>query len=66
MALSKKPYFIETVICIENTKIRICADENIYACGEDCIASTHNHSLYEIRYFNISGMIFNTSFCSLL
>lgn len=51
MALSKKPYFIETVICIENTKIRICADENIYACGEDCIASTHNHSLYEIRYF---------------
>ena len=55
MALSKKPYFIETVIHVENIKIRICADENIYACGEDCIASTHNHSLYEIRYFASGG-----------
>ncbi len=51
MALSKKPYFVETVIHIENIKIRICADENIYAVGEECISSTHNHSFYEIRYF---------------
>ena len=51
MALSKKPYFIETVINIENIKIRICVDENLYASGEECIASTHNHSFYEIRYY---------------
>ena len=51
MALSKKPYFVETVVHIENIKIRVCADENIFATGEECIASTHNHSLYEIRYF---------------
>lgn len=51
MALSKKPYFVETVVHIENIKIRVCADENIYAVGEECKATTHNHSLYEIRYF---------------
>lgn len=51
MAISKKPYFVETVIQIDNSKFRICADEYIYAAGEECIASTHNHALYEIRYF---------------
>lgn len=56
MSLSTKPYFIDTVVCIENIKMRVCADENIYAIGKECIALPHNHSFYEIRYFaNGSG-----------
>ena len=51
MALSNIPYFVETVVHIENIKIRVCADENLYAKDEECIASPHNHSLYEIRYY---------------
>lgn len=51
MALSSRPYFVETVVHIENIRIRVCADENLYAVGEECIATPHNHSLYEIRYF---------------
>ena len=51
MAMIRKPYFVETVVNIENIKFRVCADENIYAVGKECISSTHNHSFYEIRYF---------------
>ena len=51
MALSKKPYFVETVVNVENIKLRVCVDENINAVGEECIALPHNHSLYEIRYY---------------
>lgn len=51
MSLSTKPYFIDTVVCIENIKMRVCTDENIYAIGKECIALPHNHSFYEIRYF---------------
>ena len=51
MPLSKTPYFVDTVVHIENIKIRVVADENIYAVEEECISTTHNHSFYEIRYF---------------
>ena len=51
MSLSKTPYFVETILHIENIKIRVCADENIYAVGDECISTTHNHSFFEIRYF---------------
>ena len=51
MEISKKPYFVETIVSIENIKIRVCVDEGIYAFGEGCVALPHNHSLYEIRYY---------------
>ena len=51
MPLSKIPYFVDTVVHIENIKIRVVADENAYAVEEECISTTHNHSFYEIRYF---------------
>lgn len=51
MTISKKPYFVQTVLQIENTRIRISANENIYAVGDECISSTHNHSFFEMRYF---------------
>ena len=51
MTVSKKTYFVQTILQIENTRIRISANENIYAVGEECISSTHNHSFFEMRYF---------------
>lgn len=51
MSFYQNIYFVETVVHIENIKIRICVDNNIFASGDQCIASTHNHSFYEIRYY---------------
>lgn len=45
-------YFIETVLHIENIRIRACINEQFFATGKACIASTHNHSFYEIRYYS--------------
>ena len=52
MSFFKNLYFIETVIQIENIRIRVCVDENILAINEKCIATTHNHSFYELRYYS--------------
>lgn len=51
MSFHKDLYFVETTVHIENIKIRICVDDHIFAVGDQCVASTHNHSFYEIRYY---------------
>lgn len=52
MSFYNNLYFIETTLNIENIKIRACINENLFATGKGCIASTHNHSFYEIRYYS--------------